>query len=135
MIGGAIAHSRTWTAAELQALPATTLPVTFATEHGTQQGRWTGVLLWTLLDQAGIAVDSKVHNAVLQHTILITGRDGYAVALSVGELSPAFGADPALIAYARDGASLPAVEGLRLVVPGDKAGGRAVRDVVRIDVK
>ena len=39
-----------------------------------------------------------------------------------------------MIAYERDGAGL-ADNGLRVVMPGDKRGGRYVRDVVEIEVK
>jgi hypothetical protein len=37
-----------------------------------------------------------------------------------------------IVAYAEDGKPL---DGLRLIVPGDKHGGRAVKDVVHIEVK
>src|SRR5262249_33294552 len=41
-----------------------------------------GVLLWTLLEKAQ-TIDEPGKNASLKHTLLITGRDGYAVALAL----------------------------------------------------
>jgi DMSO/TMAO reductase YedYZ molybdopterin-dependent catalytic subunit len=134
-IDGAVLHPENWTAATLKTLPPTTLTVSFATGHGEERARWTGVLLWTLLGHAGIVADPRVSHASLRRTLLATGSDGYAVAFSVGELDPDLGAAPVLVAYARDGVDLAPGDGLRLVVPGDKLGARAVRGLVRITVQ
>jgi hypothetical protein len=64
-----------------------TVDVTFETDQGEKSGRYTGVLLWSLIEKAGLA-DVSAKNAALRHTLLITGRDGYAVALAVGEVDP-----------------------------------------------
>jgi hypothetical protein len=61
--------------------------------------------------------------------VLVTGRDGYAVAVAIGEIDPDF--ENKTILLVDDGAE----KGLRLIVPGDKKGGRAVRDVVRIEIE
>ena len=116
----------------LRRLPAETVQVSFEGERGTQNARFTGVQLWALLDQAGGLVDSE-KGAELRHTLKITGRDGYVVVISTGEIAPEFGGKPGLIAYQRDGAPLGEA-GFRLVMPGDKRGGRNVRDVVTIAV-
>lgn len=134
-IGGAVLHPEDWTAATLKTLPPTTLTVSFATGHGEERARWTGVLLWTLLDRAAIVADPHVLHASLRRTLLATGSDGYEVAFSVGELDPDLGGAPVLVAYARDGVDLGPSDGLRLVVPGDKLGARAVRGLVRITVQ
>jgi DMSO/TMAO reductase YedYZ molybdopterin-dependent catalytic subunit len=47
----------------------------------------------------------------------------------MGEIDPAFEGKQVLLAYEGDGKAIP----LRLVVPGDKRGGRAVKDVVRVE--
>ena len=117
----------------LRALASQDVQVSFDTEHGPQQTHYTGVLLLTLLDQAG-GIDDAAKGAVLRHVIKITGKDGYIVVLSTGEISPDFGAKPAMIAYQRDNEA-PGASGFRLVMPGDKKGGRNVRDVVAIDVQ
>lgn len=100
---------------------------------GLKQADFTGVALWALLGEAG-GIDDKTKDAVLRHTIKVTGRDGYFVVLSTGEIAPDFGAKPALIAYQRAGEAAGA-SGFRLVMPGDKRGARYVRDVVAIDVE
>ncbi len=67
----------------------------------------------------------------LRRNIVVTGRDGYAVTLALAEIDPEFEGKQVLLAYRRNGQP---IEGntLRLVVPGDRHGGRSVRDVVRI---
>ena len=66
------------------------------------------------------------------HTLLITADDGYAVALSLGEIDPDYGHAAPVIATDCGGKALDAP---RLVVPGDAHAGRAVRGVVTIEVK
>jgi DMSO/TMAO reductase YedYZ molybdopterin-dependent catalytic subunit len=132
-IDGRVQKTEHLTASDLQALPPTSVSVSFVTGHGQETGTYTGALLWTLLDGASIVdQDPKAH---LRHTILVTGSDGYAVALSVGEIDPKFEGKSVIVAYARDGKPLGAAEGLRLIVPGDSHGGRADRDVVQIEAK
>jgi hypothetical protein len=92
------------------------------------------VLLWTLLGEVG-GIDDPAKGAELHHTISITGRDGYLVVISTGEIAPDFGGKPAMVAYERDGEELRDDKGLRVVMPGDKHSGRYVRDVVEIEVK
>ncbi len=132
---GRVAHPRTFTAAELQALPPTTVELAVAEGHDGQPAgphmTYTGDLLWTLIDGAGL-VDEPGARTHLQHTILARGQDGYAVALAVGEIDPTFEGKPVIVAYARDGRTMP---GLKLVVPNDRRGGRSVRDLVSIEVR
>lgn len=135
LLEGALRHPGRIGAAELRGLPATTLVVSLATDRGRLGGSWTGVLLWTLLERAGVRTKARTKNAVLLHTLVVTGSDGYAVALSFGEIDPRLGASPTIIAYAHNGKPLPSGEGLRLIVPGDKVAARAVRDVASIDVR
>jgi hypothetical protein len=105
----------------------------FQTSHGMEKSSYSGVLLWRLLAEAG-GIDDPTKGAELRHTISITRRDGYVVIISTGEIAPDFGGKPAMIAYERDGVEL-GEQGLRAVMPGDRHGGRYVRDVVEIEVK
>jgi hypothetical protein len=57
----------------LKSLPSTTINVTFETGNGKSSGHYTGVLLWTLLEKAGL-VDEPGKNASLRHTLLVTGH-------------------------------------------------------------
>ncbi len=134
-LGGLVAHPQRLSPTALRALPSTTVTVSFNTEHGVTKADWTGVPLWAVIQQAGLsrAVTGN-RQTMLQHTVLAKGRDGYGVLFSIGELDPRFGASQALLVYARDGKPLPD-DGLRLVVPGDKMGGRAVQQLAELDVQ
>ncbi len=123
---------RTISQAALQQLQPTTVRVSFMTSHGPEQGRYTGVLLWTLLDHAG-AIDPKPR-ARITRTVTVTGRDHFFAVLALAEIDPEFEGKPVVLAYRADGHRLGAGE-LRLVVPGDRRGGRSVHDVVRIEVR
>ncbi len=135
-ITGAVHASRTYTPESLKAERATTAIVYFNTGGGAVSASFRGVLLWTLLGEAGIAADPAIKNDILRRTVTVTGSDGYRIVLSGGELAPNLGAEPVLVAYERDGAQLGANEGFaRLIVPGDKTGGRNVSSIVRIEVR
>jgi hypothetical protein len=132
-LGGSIKHPQRFDAEALRQLPAETVQVSFQTERGPPTASFTGVRLWALLDQAG-GIDDADKGAALHHLVKITGQDGYWIVISTGEIAPDFGAEPAMIAYQRDGAPLGGT-GFRLVIPGDKHGGRSVRDVTAITIE
>lgn len=129
-VNGHAEHALHLTAADLKALPQASADVSFETGHGQQSAHYTGALLWDVVEKAGVADEpgakAKHH---LQHAVLVTGRDGYAVAVAIGEIDPDF--ENKTILLVDDGAE----KGFRLIVPGDKKGGRAVRDVVRIEIE
>jgi DMSO/TMAO reductase YedYZ molybdopterin-dependent catalytic subunit len=130
VIEGAVLHAVHLAEADLRHFPRTEERVSFEGEHGQTTATYGGVKLWTLLEQTGALQQSKPRDRVAK-VLFATGRDGYTAALALAELDPAFEGKPVLIADAADGH--PAVDGgLRLVVPGDRRGGRSVRDVVRI---
>jgi DMSO/TMAO reductase YedYZ molybdopterin-dependent catalytic subunit len=135
-IKGAVEHPRTVTTADLQHEAETNEAVFLHSGHGPITGTFTGVLLWTLLQEAGVKTDPAGKNDIARHIAIITGADGYSIVLSLGELDPEFGGAQAIIAYARDGKPIDDTEGLtRLVIPGDKGAGRAVNNIVNIEVK
>ncbi len=88
--------------------------------------------MWSLLERAGVVATGEPGGQVRQ-TVLVTGRDGYTAVLALGEISPEFAGKPVILANRMDGRPL-GPEHLRLVVPGERRGGRSVRDVVRITV-
>ncbi len=134
-LGGLVVHSMQITAADLRAMPATTVTVSFKTEHGVTQADWTGVPLWAVIQHAGLSPAVTGNRlTMLQHVVLAAGSDSYTVAFSLGELDPRFGASKAMVVYARDGKPLEG-DGLRLVVPGDTMGGRAVQHLVSLEVQ
>jgi len=133
VLQGAVKQHLVLDDALLKSLPAVTIDVTFETGQGKKSGRYTGVLLWTLLEKAE-PIDEPGKNTNLRHTLLITGRDGYAVALAVGEIDPHYEGKQIIIAYA-GGEPSASTSSLRLVVPGDFHGGRSVRDVAKIELR
>ena len=130
-IAGRVARPSTLDIAALQAMPAASVTLDTSGEHGEHHATYTGVLLWTLLAAAG-PIDEPGRKTFLQHTILARGQDGYAVALAIGELDPTFEGKQALVAYAEDDHPLPS---LRLVMPGDRRGGRSVHDLAGLEVR
>jgi len=133
VVEGAVRQRLVLNEALLRSFPRTTVDITFETSNGKSSGRYTGARLWDLLQRAGL-VDEPGKNATLRHTLLVIGRDGYAVALALGELDPHYEGKAVILAY--EGGE-PPVSGtqLRLVVPGDAHGGRSVRDVAAINVR
>jgi hypothetical protein len=99
---------------------------------------FTGVLLWDLLNSppvGGITTDSAVKNDILHKVIVVTGSDCYQSVFGAGEIDPSFGGSQIMVAYATGGASLGTAGFARIVVPGDKQGGRFVSNIVEIEVK
>ena len=133
VLRGAVKHEFVLDDALLKTFPAITVNVTFETGQGKKVGTYAGVLLWALLEKA-VTIDEPGKNAQLRHTLLITGRDGYAVAIAIGEIDPHYEGKSVILAYA-GGEPAASFGSLRLVVPGDAHGGRSVRDVATIEVQ
>lgn len=127
-MSGAVKAPLTLDNATLSAMPVASVSISYGTSNTT----YTGVLVWDLLKKAElIAGDGK--NPELRHTLLVTASNGYAVAVALGELDPSYGNKAVLLAYqSTDGSA--SFDHLRLLVPGDVRGGRAVRDVATIQV-
>ena len=126
-VDGAVTHGQSFDLAALKALPSITETVGGVT--------YTGVSLWDLLDaQAGIVTDPAVKNDILDKFVVATGSDGYKTLISMGEIDPAFGNQPDIVAYAADGQPLGANGFARLVLPGDAKAGRWVSNLVDLQV-
>jgi len=135
-IGGAVEHPRSLALADLKREPVTTETVLLKTGKGVLKGTYTGVLLWTLLQEAVIKVSPERRNDVMRHTVIVSSSDGYTTVLSAAEIDPEFGGEQAIIAYAKDGRPLTDRRGFaRLIFPGDKSAGRAVTGVASITVR
>ncbi len=59
----------------------------------------------------------------------------YSTVLSAAEIDPEFGAEQALLVYARDGKPLAGAGFARLILPADKSAGCAVSGVTSISVQ
>jgi hypothetical protein len=116
---------------------STTETATYVSGAGQTTDTYTGVSLWTLIQDAGLLTDPSVKNDLLHYAVVATGSDGYRAVISLGEIAPNFGNQPDLVAYADTGGQLGAggSEGaMRLIVPGDHAGGRYVSNLVSLQV-
>jgi DMSO/TMAO reductase YedYZ molybdopterin-dependent catalytic subunit len=118
-------------------LPAETVDVSFQAGQGVTNATFTGTRLLNVFDAAGgAALPTDGNNAKLRVTVMVTGADGYQVAFGWGDLDPEFGAMPILLAYQQNGQPMGDKQGMaRLVVPGDKRGGRYVARVKSIDLR
>jgi DMSO/TMAO reductase YedYZ molybdopterin-dependent catalytic subunit len=128
---GKVKTSRHFTLDDLKKMPAEHADAVYQGDHGPTTARYTGILLWALIEAAG-GIDDATRGAAARHAIRVTATDGYAVVISTGEIAPEIGGKQALVAYERDGAPLA---DFRVVVPGDKSGDRNVHDVATIAVE
>jgi DMSO/TMAO reductase YedYZ molybdopterin-dependent catalytic subunit len=126
-LDGAVKMPASFTLAQLQAMPAVSVDVTY---EGQGKSTWKGVALAPLIDAAG-TVEEKGGGAYLRHMIVAKGTDGYASGIAIGEIDTKFEGKHVIIAYEKDGQPL---DSLRLVVPGDAHAGRAVRDLMEITI-
>lgn len=118
--------------AQIAALPHVSLTVTV--EGKTSAYR--GVPLSDLLSKVGAPAGKALRGPELRDVVLVSAKDGYAVALALAETDPLFRKDQILLADAVDGAPLP--DGLgpyRLVVEGDQRGARLARMVTTIELR
>jgi len=137
-LSGEVADPAAFTSITLAALnQPTTEAASFLSGAGQVTDTYTGVSLWTLLQDQGVLTDLSIKNDVLRFGVVATGSDGYRALISLGEIDPAFGNQPDLVAYADTSGQLgpSGSDGaIRLVVPGDHAGGRYVSNLVDLRV-
>jgi hypothetical protein len=119
----------------LEMLPVTRENVTYFAAGAVVTQSFTGTLLWDLLQSVGIVVDPKIKNDILRKIVIVTGSDGYRSVFGAGEIAPTFGGAQIMVAYAADGQPLGTDGFARIVAPGDKAGGRFVSNIVKIEVQ
>jgi hypothetical protein len=124
--------SRAISSEHLAALPHFIQRVAFMTGRGEQQNEWAGPLLWDVLVASG-AVDPAKPAEQVHLSVRVTGADGYVAVIALAEIAPQFAGRPIQMADRMNGSVLPG-QALRLIVPGDRRGGRSVRDVVRVDI-
>lgn len=134
-VTGAVQQPTTHNASTLRLLPPSTQTVTFTSGSGSQAHTDQGTSLWGVLSTTvGIATDAAVKNDILGMYVVATGSDGYKALFSMGELNPAFGNQPDLIAYSLNGEPLGASGFARLVAPNDVKAGRYVSNLVSLEV-
>lgn len=133
-LAGALDRGGIVTAARMQALPVVT-----SAGRTPASPAYIGASLWSLLDQAGLQIDTTQRNDLLNRYAVVTGADGQRAVFSLGELSPHFGNRPGLVAYAESvrGAASPLREAgaVQVIASGDVQGGRHVPWPVRVEVR
>jgi DMSO/TMAO reductase YedYZ molybdopterin-dependent catalytic subunit len=130
---GEVSNPTTYDKASLARLPHSIVNVTFLTKTGSQSASFRGVLLWNLLITAGIKSDRPRHGRF--QFVEVTATDCYQVVLALAELDPNFGGAQVLVADSENGSPLGADAGFaRLIVPGDKYGGRDTFWIHKIEV-
>jgi hypothetical protein len=137
-LSGAVADPMIVTPETLAALhQSTTVKATYLAGATPTTDVYRGVSLWNLIQDAGLLTDPAIKNDLLGFAVVATGSDGYRAVISLGEIAPTFGNQPDLVAY-RDTQGQLGPNGsdgaLRLVVPGDQAGGRYVSNLVSLQV-
>jgi DMSO/TMAO reductase YedYZ molybdopterin-dependent catalytic subunit len=130
-ITGKVSNATNITLSQLQTYTPVTLQVTL-TSSGSPSANgvfnYTGVLLSTLLQKAGVSADAT--------SVYIQASDGYGATLSMQDaMSP-----KTIIAYEKDGAFLTPLKNggegpFRLIVGTDKYAQRWVMGVVSIQVR
>jgi hypothetical protein len=88
---------------------------------------YTGVPLWQFIGATG--------NDITNELVITAGTDGYEVALSLAELDPTLGGNPAnFLPYADTGTNFPTAGVARTLFPNDNAHGRweSNLDVVQV---
>lgn len=130
-ISGDVTHPLTLTAAELKAMPRTTVTI-------VDQGRevkYTGVLVGDVLARAGAPLGRDLSGAAVATYVLASAKDGYQAVFSLAELDPAFTPNDIIIADSVDGQALFDYQGpFRIVAPHDKRGARSIRMLQKLEV-
>ena len=98
--------------------------------------RFTGVSVWSLLEDARLVLDSAINEHVLRKVVVARDAEGYGVVIAAGELEPRFQDAPFIVATRDQAGDLAESDGgLRLIPPFDLAGARHVKGVTSLEVK
>ena len=128
-IGG---KSVAFSVADLSKLPPQTVK---ATDHGTPS-TFEGVLLTDVLAKVDLPTGEKFHKTAASYYLLVEAKDGYRAVFAWAELDSAFMDKSVYVATKRDGKPLSEKDGpFQLVAPGEKRGGRWVRQVTALTVQ
>ena len=129
---GAQGQAAVLTPADIAALPHVTLNV----QIGGQAHIYQGVSLVEILRGVGAPYGVLMHGKAVSEAVIVTGRDGYTVVLSLAETDPGMRKETVILADSLDGKPLPDNLGpYRLVVDGDAHPSRSARMVTGIEVR
>jgi DMSO/TMAO reductase YedYZ molybdopterin-dependent catalytic subunit len=137
-VAGAVARPRSYTLADLQRLPAIDVihHCVVGDTHALRAYAYRGVLLWSLLADAGIALPPGPAPASLRSYVVAAGSDDYDVLIALAELDSEFNRRDVIVAYARDGELLDETHGMaQMIVPSDLTCERDVYHLARLEVR
>jgi DMSO/TMAO reductase YedYZ molybdopterin-dependent catalytic subunit len=133
-VRGLVAEPRSFTRADLAALPQLTRTATFVSRGGERTVTYTGPTLLSVIKAAGGVVEQQRLDR-LRAFVVARSASGYEVVFSWGEIDALFGDGEFLVAHMSDDTQLGPSEGVaRLVVPNDHHGGRYVGQLVELEV-
>jgi DMSO/TMAO reductase YedYZ molybdopterin-dependent catalytic subunit len=131
-VGGEVLKPLKLSAKELSALKSSDVK---AKDRDGKEHIFKGVMLWTVLDSAGVTLGKELRGENLAKYVLVKANDGYQVIFSLAEIDPEFSDKVILLAYEVDGKPLAATQGpFRLVVPQDKKHARWIRQLNSIQI-
>lgn len=138
IVFGAVTNRAVFNLNQLEQFAPAQENVTYFSAGSVVTESFTGVLLWDLLNNSpvgGIVTNPNVKNDILHKVVIVTGTDCYQSVFGAGEFDPFFGGSQIMVAYLTGGQSLGSDGFARIVVPGDKAGGRFVSNIASIEVR
>jgi hypothetical protein len=131
-VQGVDGKSVTLHAADLQALPHQTVK---SADRGTSV-TFDGVRLADIMSKVALPTGEKFHKTATSYYLLVDARDGYRAVFAWAELDPTFMDKEIYLVTGRDGKPLSDRDGpFQLVVPGEKRGGRSVRQVTSLKIQ
>ena len=116
----------------LSKLPQQTVKVA---DHGTP-AVFEGVLLSDVLAKVDLPLGEKFHSSGAAYYMVVEAKDGYRATFAWAELDSTFMDKSAYVVTKRDGKALSDKDGpFQLVTPGEKRGGRWVRQVAALRIR
>ena len=130
-ISGDVDEPVSFSPESLRTLPSRVESVTFRAGSEMQTHSYLGVPVDVLIGSAQPHLSAGTKHPDITLAVVATGADGYSVALSWAEISPALAPRPALVAWSEDGTPLTEA---RLVLPDDLTGARYVSALTDLKV-
>ena len=137
-VSGEVTNRAVFNLNDLETFPPAQQNITYFAAGSVVSESFTGVLMWDLLNNSpvnGIVTNPNIKNDILHKVIIVSGSDCYQSVFGAGEIDPFFGGSQIMVAYETGGKSLGDDGFARIVVPGDKAGGRFVSNIAKIEIR
>jgi DMSO/TMAO reductase YedYZ molybdopterin-dependent catalytic subunit len=137
-LGGLLKHPASLSLRDLTRFEAYEVETMPTPRHGgtiVAPRRYSGPLLWDILEDAGPIVDTAINEDILRKVVVVRSSDGHSAVIATGEIEPRFMAGQVIVATGCEGESLADGEGhFRLVLPFDRLVGRMLKRVRSIEL-